>query len=172
MIRKLKLFIHFEKEEDWLNKMAKKGLELVDYKFGRYYFKKGKPGEYIYRLEMLDEQPNTEKMKEYIQFMEENGIELVTSYNTWAYFRKKAADGPFEIYTDIPSRIKHYEKIANIFGIVALINFSIACVNLGISVFNRYISILNFIAALLLLIPYTTLYRKIKKLKLEEKIFE
>lgn len=171
-LRKFKIFMHFEKEEAWLNKMAQKGLHLVDYKFGRYYFDQGTPGEYIYRLEMLDTWPNDEKSKEYIEFMADSNVELVTTYNTWIYFRKKAESEPFEIYTDIPSRIKHYEKIARVFGVVSLINIVIALFNLNISKFNMFFSFVNFFVGILLLIPLITLISKIKNLKRENEFFD
>lgn len=169
---KFRVFLHFEAEEKWLNEMAQKGWNFVKYKFGRFYFEKGTPGEFIYRLEMLDERPGDKQSKEYIEFMKENGIEMVDSYNTWVYFRKRAEDGPFEIYTDIPSRIKHYKKIANVFGIVALINLSIALINLNITTFNQFLSIINFIAAIILLIPYIKLGLQIKHLIKENKLFD
>lgn len=42
-----KLFINFEKEEKWINNIAAKGLNFIDYSFSRYLFEEGTPGEYI-----------------------------------------------------------------------------------------------------------------------------
>jgi hypothetical protein len=180
LIIKRKLFLNFEKEERWINEMSKQGLQLKEYKFGRYFFEKGKPNEYIYRIEMLDENPKSEKSQEYIRFMEESGVEFVGSYNTWVYFRKKVEDGPFEIYTDYLSRIQHYEKIARMFGIIALINIAIFFVNFSMGLsrvsemnkFVAYISIINVFAAILLFIPYMQLTRQIQKLKKEKDVFD
>ena len=47
----------------------------------------------------------------YIKFLEENGVEYVASYMWWVFFRKKSSEGPFDIYSDIESRIKHYKRI-------------------------------------------------------------
>jgi hypothetical protein len=180
LIIKRKFFINFEKEEQWINEMSKQGLQLKKYKFGRYYFEKGSPNEYIYRIEMLDENPKSEKSQEYIRFMEENGVEFVDAYNTWVYFRKKTEDGPFEIYTDYPSRIQHYEKIARVFGIIAFINMAIFFMNFsmglsgvsGMSKLIAYISIINALAAILLFIPFVKLTRQIQKLKKEKNVFD
>ncbi len=171
-IKKYKIFMDFEKEEAWLNKMAGLGFHFVEYKFGRYYFEKGVPGAYIYRLEMLDDYPTDEKSAEYIAFLKEQHIEMVTSYHTWAYFRKKAEDGSFEIYTDIPSRMKHYEKVARIFGIVLLINFAIGCINVNINNINIYLSVVNFLIAIILFIQYVKIGLKVKHLKQEKELFD
>lgn len=45
-----KLFLNFEKEEQWINEMAEKGLNFTGYTFGRYTFEEGVHGEYIYRM--------------------------------------------------------------------------------------------------------------------------
>lgn len=55
--RIFKLFVNYEKEEAWLNKLASQGLHCVDYVIGRYTFKKGAPGEYTYRIQLLENMP-------------------------------------------------------------------------------------------------------------------
>lgn len=47
----------FDKEERWLNEMASQGWQLRHPGFCNYLFEKGEPGEYVYRLEMLDNWP-------------------------------------------------------------------------------------------------------------------
>ena len=44
----------FDREEDWLNAWAARGLALVDVCGIRYVFEEGAPGEYEYRLELLE----------------------------------------------------------------------------------------------------------------------
>jgi hypothetical protein len=44
---------------------------------------------------------------------------------TAGMFRKRAAAGPFEVFTDYPSRLKHYERIAWFVGIIGLLNLAI-----------------------------------------------
>jgi hypothetical protein len=111
-ITKWRLFINFEKEEQWLNKMATEGLNLIS-----YTFEEGPPGEYIYRLELLKGEPTDEQARDYLASMEDYGIECVDTYNNWAFFRKKAADGPFEIYSDFESKVGHYKRVAYLIGI-------------------------------------------------------
>jgi hypothetical protein len=54
--------------------------------------------------------------------MAENGVEHVDTYFRWVYFRKKATDGDFKIYSDFTSRIKHYQRISQIWFIVCSVD--------------------------------------------------
>jgi len=117
IIHKLFWIWDFDKEEKWLNEMSAIGLQLVSVSFGRYDFDEGQPGEYIYRMEMLKHFSSHPESERYIRFMEETEAEHVGSLKNWVYFRKKAGNGEFDIYSDVDSRIKHLEKIRNLTGI-------------------------------------------------------
>src|SRR5699024_5022388 len=129
-IKKWKFFMLYTSEEKWLNDMSEKGLHLVEYKFGRYFFEKGEPGKYEYRLELLDVSPTSQEGKEYIEFMNDVGAECVDTFQYWAYFRKEATDEPFEIYTDAPSKIKHLNRVMSFLIVIALANGMIAVANM------------------------------------------
>ena len=133
-----KAYINFEKEEKWLNEMSAKGFALTDYSFCRYVFTECEPGEYIYRLELLENLPSHPESVKYIRFMEENGVEFVSSYFRWVYFRKKASDGAFDIYSDTDSKIKHYKRINRLM-------LSLALLNLAICTFNTIIPSIHFL---------------------------
>lgn len=171
-ITKWRLFINFEKEEQWLNKMAATGLNLISYKFGRYTFEEGLPGEYIYRLELLKGEPTDEQSSEYLAFMEESGVECVDTYMNWAFFRKKAADGPFEIYSDFESKIAHYKRAAYLLGTVLGVNLFIALFNVTISQYNMYLSIVGFIIFVLFMPIFISYLRKINDLKKEQALYD
>ncbi|KPU43584.1 hypothetical protein OXPF_30250 [Oxobacter pfennigii] len=176
-----KVFFNFEKEEKWLNDMAAKGLSFIDYTFGRYLFEEGTPGEYIYRLELLNEMPSHAESKAYIKFMEESGIECVSTYLRWAFFRKKAADGPFDLYSDYDSRIKHYKRVIAWTAVGLALNLFAALLNVfiglrlgssGRSSFNLYFSTISW-AVTIILIPMLISYiRKIFIMKKEKNIYE
>ena len=172
-----KVFIDYEKEEKWLNTMSAKGLALVDYHFNRYVFAPAQPGEYIYRIELLEEMPLLPKTQSYLQFLQETGVELIATQVRWAYFRKKAVDGPFDIFSDRKSKCKHYARIALMLGIVGASNLLIAGLNirLGIttpSMFNIYISGLNlFVGGVLLKLTVSYLYRRYQ-LKKDSRLME
>ena len=113
----------FEKEERWLNAMAQEGWVLSGVSFPKYHFVRCEPGEYTVRLEMHG------KDADYLAFMEELGAEYVGSCFQWLYFRRKAADGAFDIFSDIDSRIAHLEKIGKLLKAVGFANLAIGLAN-------------------------------------------
>lgn len=177
-----KFYYDFEKEEKFLNQMSEKGLALTGYTWGRYVFEDAPKGEYIYRIELLENPLNHPTSREYLSFMEETGVERIASYNRWVYFRKKAADGEFEIYSDIDSKIKHYKRIRVLFSLIILLNLMAGWINffsgnmetsIGVPAVNSYIAILSFsIVILLLVFLVIPLGRKINALEREKAIRE
>jgi hypothetical protein len=176
-----KLFVDFEKEEKWINDMAAKGLNFTNYSIGKYSFQEGKPGEYIYRLELLKELPTHAESQSYIKFMEETGVECMDTYMRWVFFRKKAEDGEFDLYSDFDSRIKHYERIIWLIGVVWFINLMAAIFNVGIGLTigrhngfygNLYVSVASWSIVVLFGSIIISYLKKIKKLKVEKQLYE
>ena len=114
----------FEKEEAWLNAMAQSGWALESIGFFTYRFVRCEPGEYSVRLEMHG--PDDA----YINFMAETGAEYLGRQMAWMFFRKKAEDGPFDLFSDIDSRIGHLDRIGKMLLAVGVINLAIGTVNL------------------------------------------
>lgn len=176
----------YEKEEKWLNELSTKGLQLIEVGFCRYVFMDGTPGEYEYRLELLEHVPNHPESKAYFRFMEEMGITHVASYMRWAYFRKKADGEPFDIYSDLDSKIKHYGRIFSLAAIVSAINLFAVMLTAGMHVVflvtkglhgipfagNAVISGINLALCVTLGIFSMQLYKRIEKLKNEKLIRE
>ncbi len=121
VIQKSFFIWNFQEEEKWINEMSEQGLHLVDAGRFRYVFEKGEPGAYRYRLELLQNYPNHPESADYIAFMEETGAEYVDHVDRWVYFRKKAADGEFDLYSDINSRIAHVQRILTLIRILAVV---------------------------------------------------
>jgi len=110
---KFKLYYDKDAEEDWLNAMTSKGWGFKKFFLGFYTFEPCKPREYNYQIDILD---NWQGDKDnYSRFMEDVGVEVVGQWWRWVYLRKKTEDGPFEMYTDIESKITQYSKIKNFF---------------------------------------------------------
>lgn len=181
MYKAIKAYMNYEKEEKWINQMAAKGMNFVHYSFMTYLFQEGTPGEYIYRIELLSEMPNHPQSRAYIRFMEESGVECVSTYLRWAYFRKKAAEGPFELYTDADSKISHYKRVSLLVGVLGLANLVVSLSNIGIGIsnglrhgiyFNAYISIINIAVFVVMAILFFTYMKKIRKLKKERVLHE
>ena len=113
----------FEKEEDWLNEMAMNGWVLESVGFASYHFVRCEPGEYNVRTEMraFDES--------YVSFMEETGAEYIGRMMMWIYFRKKTEDGPFDLFSDIDSRVSHLDKIGKVLAAIGGANLLIGFMN-------------------------------------------
>lgn len=175
-----KFFLDFEKEERWLNAMAAKGYHMIDFSFPcRYLFEEGKSGEYIYRVELLKELPSELETKAYIKFMDETNAECVSTYFRWAYFRRKATDGTFELYTDLEAKLQHYRRIAWMFGIIGLMNFLLGTMNLLIGLFwqqnihvNLWLSPISFTVAALMAIPFFLSWSRIRRLKKQAQVYQ
>ena len=116
----------FDKEEEWLENMARNGWVLDGVAFCTYHFIKTEPGEYSVRLQYL---PIAEENTDYTNLLEESGAERVGRMVQWVYYRKKTADGPFQLFSDLDSRITHLDKIAKLMLIIAVANLLIGVVN-------------------------------------------
>lgn len=150
-----RLFWSADKEEAWLNRMASKGYALTDYFWARYVFEETDPGEYIYRLDLLDGSAKSPEGTDYIRFLEGSGAELVATYMRWVYFRKKAGDGSFELYTDLPSRYARLKKLRHFYSALTTLELLCGVVNLSISLLyflsGDAVSLINVILGLLML---------------------
>lgn len=169
----------FEKEEQWLNEMAAKGLALQSVGIGKYTFDECLPGEYCIRLDMLKNSPTHPESEKYIRFVEETGAEHIASFTKWVYFRKKTDEGSFELYSDNGSKIKHLTRIIRFLLPLAIFNLFAGCNNLYMAITNfseisdwNYIGIINLLFTVFALIGCFKLYKKRKQLKNESDIFE
>lgn len=166
----------FDKEERWLTEMAAQGLALVDVGFCKYVFEPCVPGEYQVRLELLEHHPCHAESRKYIGFIEETGAEQVGAFMRWVYFRKKTADGPFDLYSDLESRIKHLKRIIALILPISLANLAIGLVNVGnafsTGIWIAKVGYLNLVVGLLGCVGGWRLLKKRKRLEAEAQIFE
>ena len=125
-----KAYWDFEKEEKWINEMSAKGMALTDYSWCRYVFTETLNNDYTYRIELLQNLPTHAESIAYLRFLEENGVECVATYMRWIYLTKKTLEGPFHIYSDIESRIKHYKRVNVLWNTLMLIEFIAGFINL------------------------------------------
>ena len=133
-----KFFQDFEKEETWLNEMSSNGLALID-RFGFHYeFADCNPGEYVYRTESLKKRPGSRESQNYLNFVIDSGIEHVLTYGYLVYFRRRANEGPFEIYTDIESKLSYYKRISKYW-------LPLICMMALLSVEHAYLGIDNYL---------------------------
>ena len=171
------IFADMEKEEAWLNDMAQKGFNFIDNFFIRYTFSEGTPNEYIYRIELLENSPNHPVSRQYFKFLEETGVECVSTVGRWAYFRKKAADGPFDLYSDIEAKIKHYKRNMSYVFTILLFNLIVLALNITMVItagspahISIAVSVLIFTVILVRAILHYA--KRVKELKEEQHIHE
>ncbi len=162
-IRKWYWVWDFEKEENWLNEMALNGWVLESVEYVTYHFVRCEPGEYSVRLEM---HPYDE---EYRHFMEETGAEYVGRMMMWVYFRKKTDRGPFDLFSDIDSRIRHLDKIGKMLTGIGGANLVIGIVN---SFSTSRLGFVNLLCATLLMYALGRIHGKKEALEKERLLHE
>ena len=101
----------YEKEEQWINEMAKEGWQLTAIGFCRYIFRRGTPGEYIYKLDVVERTASDEVKESYFNFLTECGICVVGEFKDWIYLQKRAADGPFDMKDDTYAKLRTVNKV-------------------------------------------------------------
>ncbi len=116
---RFKLYYDKDAEEAWLNNMCSNGWAFKHFFLDFYTFEKCEPGEYNYQIDLLDSWNG--KKGDYADFMEDTGVEVISQWWRWVYLRKKSSDGPFEMYTDVESKIAHYNKIKTFFKLALII---------------------------------------------------
>lgn len=167
----------FEKEENWLNEMAGRGMHLVHASFCRYEFAPGRPGEYTVRLELLDNLPAHPESVRYIQFLEDTGAEYVGAVARWVYLRKQKDKGEFDLFSDNQSRIRHLGRILTLLGVLGAVNLCNTC-----NMLHQYlathrpvvlaIAILCGLVCALLCTGFFRILRKRSRLQKEQLLFE
>ena len=173
----------YEKEENFLNEMARDGWNLTAVGFCRYIFRRGTPGEYIYKLDMVERGDSDQVKESYFNFLTDCGIRVVGEFKDWIYLQKRAADGPFDMKNDTYAKLRQLNKVYSfsirtlsgllrLFAIIIIL-FSllqmIASGNIGLSDFCggviQGVGIRAVIALAIIWVPIITkLRRKINRL--------
>ncbi len=110
-VRKVFFVWEYEKEERWLNEMSKQGWQLTRASICKYVFEKGEPGQYEYKLELLEKKTASVESKSYLEFLKDAGIELVGECSNWIYLRSKTADKAFVSSKPRLDELSHLMKI-------------------------------------------------------------
>lgn len=166
----------FEREEKWLNEMIQKGLCLSSAALCRYEFEECRPGEYAICMQRLKSGINAPESKSYRSLVEETGAEYIDEFNRWVYFRMKASEGAFELFSDNSSRIEYLNGIISFTVLLSGINLIIGIANLIIflalgSSANLF-GLVNILFAVFCTIGFCRLLKKRKRLETEGLIFE
>jgi hypothetical protein len=156
-----RLYFDKDAEEAWLREMSQNGWAFQKFFLGFYTFEPCNPGEYNYQIDLLDNWSSNKT--EYSSFMADLGVEVIGQWWRWVYLRKKAADGPFEMYTDAQSKIALYSKIKAFFQIALIIE--VICLAIELSAALRTGSFIFVIFTVLLLAISLALLKIIWKCK-------
>ena len=162
-IWKIFLVWNYDKEEEWLNEMAMNGWTLTAVGFCNYTFVKTEPGEYNIRMEMRPYDDG------YLEFLRENDVEFVGRILQWHYYRKKTSLGPFELYSDIESRIQHMDRIGKMLFAIGMANLLIGIAN---SIGPSRLGWINLLCATLLMYALGRIQGRKDELKKESILHE
>lgn len=177
-MKTFKLFFNEEREEQWLNDMCEKGWHFKKWRGYRYTFEKGEPGKYTYRYDYLCKFGFGKEVKEYIDFVEGTGAELVQKKGSWAYFRQHRDEGPFILYSDFASKLKFVNRLFAFYITILLISLLLIVINRSVSITNGGHSVNDFLAGFgtgmiaVIIIPTILLYLRRTKLKKKSELFE
>ena len=178
MMRVMKTFLDDQKEQQWLNEMADKGWYFKKFSFPFYTFEQGEPGEYVYRTEVLKNFGFGQEVKDYLDFVQEAGIEVVQKRLTWVCFRQHKSEGEFELYSDVASKLSYVNRVYAIFMIIAAINIAVAVSNsiymglYGSTHVTSFIAGFNTGAFFVLLFPLAKAFIRKRNIKKELELFE
>ena len=98
-----------EEMERYLNEMSHEGWQCCEIVRDELRFVRGEQDEYTYRVQYFYESRDGEK-DDYLRTLGEMGAALVGEYGEVLILRKKTADGAFELYSDLDSKIAALEK--------------------------------------------------------------
>ena len=98
-----------EEMERYLNEMSHEGWQCCAIVRDELRFVRGERDEYTYRVQYFYESCDGEK-EDYLRTLGETGAALVGEYGEALILRKKTADGAFELYSDLDSKIAALEK--------------------------------------------------------------
>ena len=153
----------FEKEERWLNEMAMNGWILVSVGWCRYTFQRCEPGAFTLRLEMhpVDDA--------YIDFLQDTGVICIGRVLQWIYLCKPAEAGPFDLFSDLDSRIAHLKRIAKMLTAIGVANLLIGFSN---TINISSLGVINLLAATLLMYGLGRIHGKIEALENDRELRE
>lgn len=119
-MRQIKFFIDFEKEEQWLNGMAKRGFALAG-KSIAYVFDRAEPEDAVIKIDFRQFKSRAD-FEDYLALFEDSGWKHVAGSKSSGsqYFRKIDETVSDDIFSDADSRAGRYQRLSRMW-------FSLAC---------------------------------------------
>jgi hypothetical protein len=124
-MKKFRFFLDFEKEEKWLNTMAKQGWELCGKSF-TYKFKKIEPTNAIIKIDYRTFKNNSD-FEDYLALFRDSGWEHVSGskHSGTQYFKKINENDINDIFSDTPSKAVRYKRLSSMWVTMAMSYFPI-----------------------------------------------
>ncbi|MFD0679375.1 MULTISPECIES: DUF2812 domain-containing protein [unclassified Paenibacillus] len=118
-MKKFKFFINFEKEEQWLNKMAQQGYRFTKKTMG-YEFQPDKPDNAVIKMDYRTFKKQ-EDFADYCALFEDCGWQHITGTKSsgYQYFRKIHENGYDDIFSDADSKAGRYKRISEMWSTLA-----------------------------------------------------
>ncbi|GIO32635.1 MULTISPECIES: DUF2812 domain-containing protein [Paenibacillus] len=112
-MKKMKFFTNFDREEQWLNEMARQGYRLVN-KSMTYEFETAKPEEANYRIDYRTFKTRRD-FEDYKALFEDCGWTHVagTKKSGAQYFKQTGDWGDEDIFSDVNSKAARYKRISD-----------------------------------------------------------
>ncbi|MGG6309389.1 DUF2812 domain-containing protein [Paenibacillus macerans] len=119
-MRQFKFFIDFEKEEQWLSDMAKKGYVFAGKAFS-YEFKASEPEEAVIKIDYRQFKSQAD-FGDYVALFEDSGWLHVagSKYSGTQYFKKAGDQSSNDIFSDVDSKAGRYQRWSQMW-------FTLAC---------------------------------------------
>lgn len=128
-MKKFRVFINFDKEEQWLSQMAAQGYELTKVSFG-YTFRKAAPASEQIRIDYRNFK-NQQDFVDYITLFEDSGWKHIagTKNSGVQYFKQIGSHSSSEIFSDHLSKAGRYKQASNMWLTLAVVFFPILIAN-------------------------------------------
>lgn len=122
-MNKFKTFFNLEKEEKWLESMARQGWLLTKLSLF-YHFERITPQDAVIRIDYRNFKSKQEYL-EYCTLFEDSGWRKIAGgrYSGSQYFLKVREDGTEDIFSDKLSQAGRYKRISDMWFSIALIFF-------------------------------------------------
>src|SRR5699024_6948405 len=170
MMYKFRMFVDFDKEENWLEQMARNGYHLKSTAFG-YRFESGSPEDATIKIDYRTFKRKTDFV-DYCAMFEDSGWKHLagTKNSGHQYFQRKHEAAGEDIFSDDESKTSRYKRIADV-----RLKFAMSFVYLLLIFFLFYTPFALMLGFIWLVMPITIIlyiffWYKSKKLYEEKKI--
>lgn len=116
---KFRLSYHKDGDIAWLNRLADNGFAMTGFFAGFWHFDPCTPGEYEYQIDLCDRFMGISN--DYLDLMRDMNIEYMGKFGFWIFLRRKKTNEPFILYSDVESKLAHYQKIRRLFKTAVII---------------------------------------------------